>query len=87
MELRVRNLVKEPLSEAELRALAAKAGGIRELVAPKQRKAAEEVPDAKLASWLAEDWRRVRKPIVIAGKTVTLGFTAKEREALEAALP
>lgn len=55
-------------------------------MAPKQRKEAADVPDGKLAAWLAEDWRRVRKPIVVAGKTIALGFTAGERERLEAEL-
>ena len=82
----LRNLIKEPLSEAELRALAPKVGGVRQLVAPKRRGEAEAVPDDKLLAWLAADGGRVRRPIVAVGKTVTLGFAADATEALEGLL-
>jgi arsenate reductase len=76
-------LIKEPLDEAELRALAPKVGGVRALVAPKRRAEAEPIPDAKLYAWLAEDGGRLRRPIVMVGKKVTLGFAADAKEALE----
>jgi arsenate reductase len=82
-EAALRDLVKQPLTEAELGRLAAKAGGPRELVAPKQRAAAEAIPDQQLLAWLAADGKRVRRPIVEVGRRVTLGFTAESRAALE----
>jgi hypothetical protein len=57
-----RNLIKEPLSAAELRALAKRAGGPEQLVAPKRRAEAEGLLGEKLIAWLAEDGGRVRRP-------------------------
>lgn len=79
----LRNLIKEPLTVEELRALAKQAGGPRELVAPKRRAEAEAVPDGKLLEWLAADGGRVRRPIVVVGKTLALGFAADARAQLE----
>ena len=50
----MRELVKQPLSEAEVHALAARLGGVRELIAPKRRKELEGLglDDAALeAEW------------------------------------
>jgi arsenate reductase-like glutaredoxin family protein len=82
-EIALRNLVKEPLTAAELLRLAGLAGGLRQLVAPKRRTEAEEVPDARLAAWLAEDGGRVRRPIVEVDGKVTLGFAGDAKAALE----
>ena len=71
----LRNLVKEKLSADELRALAKQVGGPKELVAPKRRAEAEGLDGEKLIAWLAEDGARLRRPIIVAGKKVTLGFT------------
>ena len=76
----LRNLIKEPLDEAELRALAPKVGGVRQLVAPKRRSEAEPISDEKLFAWLAADGARLRRPIVIVGKKILLGF-AKDAQA------
>jgi arsenate reductase len=81
--LKLRNLIKEPLDEAELRALAPKVGGVRALVAPKRRAEAEPIPDGELFAWLAEDGGRLRRPIVVAGRKVTLGFAADAKAELE----
>ena len=78
----MRNLIKEPLTADELRALAAKVGGPRELVAPKRRAEAEGLDGEKLIAWLAADGARVRRPIVVVGKKVTLGFNAAAQELL-----
>lgn len=87
IEAELRHLIKQPLTVDELRTLAERSGGLRELVAPKRRKQADEVSDAELAAWLAADGGRVRRPIVVvADKALTLGFTAAVREQLEAAL-
>jgi arsenate reductase-like glutaredoxin family protein len=85
-ELKLRNLIKEPLTVEELRRLAARAGGVFELVAPKRRAEAEGLSGEKLLRWLAADGARVRRPIVVTGKTTTLGFTDAAREVLEEAL-
>jgi arsenate reductase len=82
----VRNLIKEPLTEAEVKRLGRQAGGLRNLVAPKRRAEAEAVPDAGLAAWLAGDGGRVRRPIVAVDGQVTLGFAGDARAALEALL-
>jgi arsenate reductase-like glutaredoxin family protein len=81
-----RNLVKDPLNVAELRALAKKAGSAEELVAPKRRKEAVGLSGDALLSWLAEDGARVRRPIIESGGLLTLGFTEETRRALEDAL-
>jgi len=82
-----RNLIKEPLSAAELRALAKKAGGAELLVAPKRRSEAEGLSGEKLIAWLAEDGARVRRPIIEVGGEVTLGFAADAQEKLASLLP
>jgi arsenate reductase-like glutaredoxin family protein len=78
-----RNLIKQPLSAAELRALAKKAGGVQQLVAPKRRSEAEGLEGEKLLAWLAEDGGRVRRPIIEVGGKLVLGFAADARTALE----
>ena len=82
-----RNLIKQPLSAAELRALAKKAGGVEQLVAPKRRAEAEGLSGDKLIAWLAEDGGRVRRPIIEVGGEVTLGFAADAQEKLTRLLP
>ena len=84
--LEVRNLIKEPLTAGELRILASRVGGAQHLVAPKRRGEAGGLDGEKLLEWLAEDGARVRRPIVVAGKTITLGFTDEARAQLESAL-
>ena len=84
--LKVRNLLKEKLSVSELRALAKLAGGPAGLVAPKKRTEAAGLAGDALIEWLAEDGARVRRPIVVTGKTITLGFAGDAKAALVAAL-
>jgi arsenate reductase-like glutaredoxin family protein len=61
-------------------------GGVDELVAPKRRAEAEGLQGEKLLRWLAADGARVRRPIVVTGAKVTLGFSESAKEELEAAL-
>src|SRR5438105_13274413 len=82
----LRNVIKEPLSVDELRRLASRVGGVDELVAPKRRAEAEGLHGDKLLRWLAEDGARVRRPIVVTGRKVTLGFADAARKELEEAL-
>ena len=75
--------MKQPLTEAELRALGERMGGVRELVAPKRRKELAEIPDEALARHLAENPNHVRRPLVDTGRQLLGGFTADVRAALE----
>lgn len=77
-----RNLFRERLSAAEIRALGARAGGVRELVAPRRRAAVEGMSDEEVVAFLAADPARLRRPIIDTGGTVHLGFTKAVREAL-----
>ena len=74
--------MKQPLTESEVIALAKRLGGIREMVAPKRRAEAEQVPDAKLAAWLAQNPNFVRRPLIDTGKSLEAGFTADVRTKL-----
>jgi arsenate reductase-like glutaredoxin family protein len=82
-----RNLIKQPLTAAELRALAKKAGGVEQLVAPKRRAEAEGLAGEKLIAWLAQDGARVRRPLIEIGGKLTLGFAADAQEKLGKLLP
>jgi arsenate reductase-like glutaredoxin family protein len=82
-----RNLIKQPLTADELRALAKKAGGADQLIAPKRRAEAEGLSGEKLIAWLAEDGARVRRPIIEADGELTLGFAADAQEKLQHLLP
>jgi arsenate reductase-like glutaredoxin family protein len=85
-DVELRNVLKEPLSPDELRRLASRVGGVDELVAPKRRAEAEGLHGEKLLRWLAEDGARLRRPIVVTGSKVTLGFTEDTRKELESVL-
>ena len=76
----VRNVIKEPLSYDELKKLSARVSSIADLVAPKRRAEAEGLSGDKLLRWLAQDGARLRRPIVIVGNKILLGF-AKEAQA------
>jgi arsenate reductase-like glutaredoxin family protein len=52
-------------------------------VAPKRRSEAEGLSGEKLIAWLAADGGRVRRPIVVTGKKLTLGFNAAAQEQLK----
>jgi arsenate reductase-like glutaredoxin family protein len=82
----VRELVKQPLTEAEVRALGERLGGLRELIAPKRRKELEALGlgDEALVRYLSENPNHVRRPLVDTGRKLTAGFTADVRAALEA---
>ena len=77
-----RDLMKQPLTEGEVRALGERLGGIREMVAPKRRGEAEAIADGKLAAWLAANPNFVRRPLIDTGKVLVGGFTAQTREKL-----
>lgn len=77
-----RNIVRQPLTAAEIRALGRRAGGVAELVAPQRRSQTEGMTDAEIVAWLAADPSRLRRPIIDTGAAVLLGFTAAVRDAL-----
>lgn len=81
--MRLRNLIKEPLDAAEIEKIAAKVGGPEALVAPKKRKEAAGLSGKKLVAWLAADGSRIRRPIVVAGARISLGFGEEQRAALD----
>ena len=83
-----RDLFKQPLSAAEIRALAARAPeGVRSLLSTRssQYKAlgldARTPSDAELVALMAREPRLIRRPLVQAGDRLVIGF---DREALEA---
>ena len=77
--------MKQPLTEAELRTLGERLGGVRELIAPKRRKELEALGlgDEALLRHLSENPNHVRRPLVDTGRQLTAGFTAEVRAALE----
>ena len=77
-----RNLFKEPLDAAEIVALGVRAGGVANLVAPTRRSEAAGMNDRQIAAYLAQDPKRLRRPIIDTGTAVHLGFTKAVREAL-----
>ncbi len=74
--------MKQPLTEAEVKALAKRLGGIRELIAPKRRAELESISDEKLVAHLAANPNHVRRPLIDTGKLLTAGFTPAVREQL-----
>jgi arsenate reductase-like glutaredoxin family protein len=82
-----RHLLKQPLTETELRDLAKAVGGIRNLVAPRRRAETEAIPDDALYRFLAENPTHVRRPIIVTEKGVIAGFAKDNQAQLEAMLP
>ena len=83
-----RDLFKQPLSAAEIRALAGRApDGVRSLLSTRstQYKALgldqKKVGDAQLVALMVKEPRLLRRPLVQAGDRLVIGF---DREALEA---
>jgi arsenate reductase-like glutaredoxin family protein len=84
VDVQVRDLIKQPLSAGELRALASRAeGGIRALVKPNNQKDIEGLSDAQVLRFLADNPNAVRRPIVDTGTRLTLGFRPDVRKALD----
>jgi regulatory protein spx len=88
VELKTRDLFKEPLTAAEIRALAALApGGVRDLLSTRtsQFKALgldrRSATDGELVSLMAREPRLLKRPLTVAGRRLVIGF---DREALEA---
>ena len=75
--------MKQPLTAAELKALAKRLGGIRNLVGPKRVAETAHLSDAALVEHLAANPGHVRRPLIDTGKVITAGFKADARAALE----
>ena len=83
-----RDLFKQPLSAAEIRALAARApDGVRSLLSTRstQYKALgldrKKVSDTELVALMVKEPRLLRRPLVQAGDRLVIGF---DRDVLEA---
>lgn len=74
--------MKQPLTAAELKALAKRLGGIRNLVGPKRVAETAALSDAELVEHLAANPGHVRRPLIDTGKVITAGFKADARAAL-----
>lgn len=79
-----RDLMKQPLTEAELEALHQRVGSARDLVKPINQKDVEGMKDAEILRYLAENPNSVRRPIVdFDGKAITLGFKPDAKKKIE----
>jgi arsenate reductase len=83
VQAEVRELVKKPLSEAEVRSLAARLGGVRELIAPKRKAELGTLGEEELVRHLAANPQHVRRPLIDTGSQRLAGFTADVRAALD----
>ena len=84
-----RDLFKQPLTAAEIKALAAKApGGVRGLLSTRtsQYKALgldrKKVSDEQLITLMAKEPRLLRRPLTLAGNRLVVGFDGAALEAL-----
>lgn len=83
-----RNLKEEPLSQDEVRALAAKVGGVEKLFSKRAMKYRamglheRDVSEDEMARLMAEEYTFVTRPVVIRGERATAGFSAKRVDEL-----
>jgi arsenate reductase-like glutaredoxin family protein len=77
-----RDVMKQPPTEAELKALAKKMGGVRALIGPKRVAELAGLPDAKVIPHLAKNPGHLRRPLFDLGAAVLGGFTDETRERL-----
>ncbi len=79
-----RDLFKEPLDETEIRRLAALAGGVRPLLSTRTTQLRElgldrpGVSDERLVGAMAREPRLIRRPLLVDGTTLVIGFDAKK---------
>jgi arsenate reductase (glutaredoxin) len=80
---RFRDLKSEPLSETEVRELAAKVGGpdalfSRRAMKYRQRGLHEQrLSDDDLVRLMAEEYTFITRPVIVSGDRATAGFSAK----------
>ncbi|MDB4948497.1 MAG: hypothetical protein JWM27_1146 [Gemmatimonadetes bacterium] len=83
-----RNLKEQPLSEDEVRGLAAKVGGVDKLFSRRAMKYRamglheREVSEDEMVKRMAEEYTFVTRPVIVRGDRATAGFSAKRVDAL-----
>jgi len=83
-----RNLKEQPLSEDDVRALAAKVGGVEKLFSKRAMKYRQmglheqQLSDDDLVRLMAEEYTFVTRPVLVCGDRATAGFGAKRVDAL-----
>lgn len=83
-----RNLKEQPLSEAEVRALAGKVGGVEKLFSKRAMKYRQmglherEVPEDEMVRLMAQEYTFVTRPVIVRGGRATAGFSAKRVDEL-----
>lgn len=83
-----RNLKEQPLSEDEVRALAAKVGGVDKLFSRRAMKYRamglheRELSDDDLVRLMAEEYTFFTRPVLVRGDSATAGFSAKKVDEL-----
>lgn len=82
LDITERNLIKQPLTVAELKALAKRVGGPEQLVAPKRKADAEGLAGEQLYAWLAADGGNLRRPIIELGSDLFIGFSKDTQAAI-----
>lgn len=83
-----RNLKEAPLSEDEVRALAAKVGGVEKLFSKRAMKFRQmglherDVPEDEMVRLMVEEYTFVTRPVIVRGDRATAGFSAKRVDEL-----
>jgi arsenate reductase len=84
----LRNLKEEPLSEDEVRGLAAKVGGVEKLFSKRAMKYRQmglherEVSEGEMVRLMADEYTFVTRPVIVRGDRATAGFSAKRVDQL-----
>lgn len=80
-----RNLKEEPLSQAEVRSLAEKVGGVDKLFSKRAMKyksmglREREVSEDEMVKLMSEEYTFVTRPVIVRGDRATAGFSANGR--------
>jgi arsenate reductase len=83
-----RNLKEEPLSVEEVRALAARVGGVEKLFSKRAMKYRamglheREVPEDEMVRLMSEEYTFVTRPVIVRGDRATAGFAPKRIDEL-----
>jgi Spx/MgsR family transcriptional regulator len=84
-----RDLFKQPLTAAEIKALAAKTpGGVRDLLSTRTSQYTalgldkKKPSDGELIALMAKEPRLIRRPLTLAGNRLVIGFDGAALEAL-----
>ena len=83
-----RNLKEAPLTEDEVRALAAKVGGVEKLFSKRAMKYRQmglherEVSEDEMVRLMAQEYTFVTRPVIVRGHRATAGFSAKRVDEL-----